>query len=72
MNAALFTGPATDYFPKPDNDPVTPVEPGDFALLVPLSEAETKAARLAVERYKRRLVDATPVPTAPRGTGVAL
>ena len=49
MNRAPFTGIASDYLPKPDNDPA-PVEPGDFK---PLDLAEAKAARLAVERYRR-------------------
>lgn len=51
--AAAFSGPAVDYLPKPDNDPIQ-VEAGDFEAP---DEATVKQFRLGVEIAKRRIMD---------------
>ncbi len=57
-----FSGAGQDYLPKPDNDPAQiAVEDGDFVMP---SLAEINAARLEVERYKARLLDAPQAPHA--------
>ncbi|MGH8073685.1 MAG: hypothetical protein ACREO4_06380 [Lysobacter sp.] len=68
MSRSTFTGAATDYLPKPDNDPAPvaePTEPTGFRVLVPLTEAEASAARLAHATWQRNRLLEEPEPVAP-------